>query len=286
MVWPVLICWRMCWSRSSAITCRFIGSLRSSHAKASIWIVRHLPDGSAQRVNWSLRWSMRSGSMFWLHRRSTPTTRQFPYLHPVTERPRPAASGLTSVMTGPRHRPLPLPYGSPISENRKGEHARQHLKNFTGALQADAYSGLHHLYGDGRIYEVSCWAHARRKFHDIHLTHLSPITTEALNRIGALYGIEEQVRGKPPEVRCSVRQDQARPILDDFRRWMEKMLRSLSAKSNTAGAIRYALSHWRALTRYADDGLFEIDNSAAERRCAPSPSVGRTTCSSAPIPAV
>ena len=43
------------------------------------------------------------------------------------------------------------------------------------------------------------------------------------------------------------------------------MLRSLSAKSETAGAIRYALSRWRALTRYVDDGLLEIDNSAAER---------------------
>lgn len=151
------------------------------------------------------------------------------------------------------------------SEDRKGEHPRQHLKNYSGALQADAYSGLHHLYGDGRIYEVSCWAHARRKFHDIHVTHPSPITTETLNRIGALYAIEDQVRGKPPDIRRSVRQEQARPILDDFRRWMEKMRQSLSRKSDTAGAIGYALSHWRALTRYVDDGLLEIDNSAAER---------------------
>jgi len=151
------------------------------------------------------------------------------------------------------------------SEDRKGEHPRQHLKNYSGALQADAYSGLHHLYGDGRIYEVSCWAHARRKFHDIHVTHQSPITTEALNRIGALYAIEDQVRGKPPDIRRSVRQDQATPILDDLRRWMEKMRHSLSRKSDTAGAIGYALSHWRALTRYVDDGLLEIDNSAAER---------------------
>lgn len=151
------------------------------------------------------------------------------------------------------------------SEDRKGEHPRRHLKEFSGALQADAYSGLHHLYGDGRIYEVACWAHARRKFHDIHVTHRSPITTEALNRIDALYGIEEQVRGKPPDLRCSVRQAQSKPILDDFRQWMEKMLRSLSAKSDTACAIRYALSHWRALTRYVEDGLLEIDNSAAER---------------------
>jgi transposase len=151
------------------------------------------------------------------------------------------------------------------SPDRKGEHPRQHLKNFKGALQADAYAGFHHLYDGGDVYEVACWAHARRKFHDIHVVHASPITTEAISRIGALYGIEEDIRGKPAEVRCEVRQARARPLLDDIRSWLEKSLRQLSAKSETAGAIRYALSHWRALTRYVDDGLLEIDNSAAER---------------------
>ena len=83
--------------------------------------------------------------------------------------------------------------------------------------------------------------------------------------IGALFGIEEEVRGKPAELRREIRQARARPLLDDLRTWMEKSLRQLSAKSETAGAIRYALAHWRALTRYVDDGLLEIDNSAAER---------------------
>ena len=150
------------------------------------------------------------------------------------------------------------------SEDRRGEHPRQHLKNFTGALQADAYAGFHHLYGN-HIYEAACWAHARRKFHDIHLAHASPTTTEALARIGALYAIEDEIRGKPVDLRLSVRQTRARPLLDDLRKWMEKALRSLSSKSETAAAIRYALSRWRALTRYTEDGLLEIDNSAAER---------------------
>ena len=150
------------------------------------------------------------------------------------------------------------------SEDRRGEHPRQHLKNFTGALQADAYAGFHHLYGN-HIYEAACWAHARRKFHDIHLAHASPTTTEALARIGALYAIEDEVRGKPADLRLSVRQARARPLLDELRKWMEKALRSLSSKSETAAAIRYAISRWRALTRYTDDGLLEIDNSAAER---------------------
>jgi transposase len=151
------------------------------------------------------------------------------------------------------------------SPDRKGEHPRLHLKNFKGALQADAYSGFHHLYEGGSIYEVACWAHARRKFHDIHVVHASPITTEAIQRIGALYGIEEEVRGKRANLRREIRQARAKPLLDDLRTWMEKSLRLLSAKSETAGAIRYAIAHWRALTRYVDDGLLEIDNSAAER---------------------
>jgi transposase len=151
------------------------------------------------------------------------------------------------------------------SEDRKGEHPRQHLKDFKGALQADAYAGFHHLYGDGAIYEVACWAHARRKFHEIHAIHASPATTEALERIRDLYVIEDQIRGKPADLRLAIRQTRARPLLDDLRKWMEKALHSLSSKSETAGAIRYALSRWRALTRYTEDGHLEIDNSAAER---------------------
>jgi hypothetical protein len=115
------------------------------------------------------------------------------------------------------------------------------------------------------IYEAACWAHARRKFHEIHVMHASPTTTEALARIGALYAIEDEIRGKPADLRLNIRQSRARPLLDELRTWMEKALRSLSSKSETAGAIRYALSRWRALTRYSEDGLLEIDNSAAER---------------------
>jgi transposase len=150
------------------------------------------------------------------------------------------------------------------SADRKGEHPRQHLQTFRGALQADAYAGFHHLYGE-RIYEAACWAHARLKFHEIHVVHASPTTTEALARIGALYAIEDEIRGRPADLRLSIRQTRAKPLLEQLRTWMEKAQRSLSSKSETAGAIRYALSRWRALTRYIDDGMLEIDNSAAER---------------------
>jgi transposase len=151
------------------------------------------------------------------------------------------------------------------SPDRKGERPRQHLLDYRGALQADAYSGFHHLYQDGAIYEVACWAHARRKFHEIHIAQPSPTTAEALERIGQLYAIEREIRGRPPETRLAARQARAKPLLASLRDWMETMIGRLSRKSDNAAAIRYALSRWRALTRYVDDGHLEIDNNAAER---------------------
>jgi transposase len=151
------------------------------------------------------------------------------------------------------------------SPDRKGENPREHLKLYQGALQADAYAGFHHLYEGGKIYEVACWAHARRKFHEIHIAHASPITGEAIERIAALYAIEAEIRGSTPEVRRSVRKARAKPLLESMRTWMEDTLAKLSRKSDTAAAIRYASSRWQALTRYVDDGQLEIDNNAAER---------------------
>jgi transposase len=151
------------------------------------------------------------------------------------------------------------------SPDRKGERPRQHLKLYKGALQADAYAGFQQLYEDGSIVEVACWAHTRRKFHEIHIAHPSSTTSEAIERIAALYAIEAEIRGSTSEVRRTIRQARARPLLDSMNTWLEATLAKLSRKSDTAAAIRYALSRWPPLTRYADDGQLEIDNNAAER---------------------
>jgi transposase len=151
------------------------------------------------------------------------------------------------------------------SPDRKGEHPRQHLESFRGVLQADGYAGFHHLYDTGKIVEAACWAHVRRKFFDLEQAHQSPIASQAIERIAALYAIEKEIRGKPPDERAIVRQSRARPLLDEMRRWLDHTLTGLSRKSETALAIRYALARWRALTRYVDDGSIEMDNNAAER---------------------
>ena len=151
------------------------------------------------------------------------------------------------------------------SPDRKGIHPQNHLAQFKGVLQADAYAGFNALYENGDIHEAACWAHARRKFHDLHAARPSPLTTEALRRIAELYLIEAEIRGKPPDQRKSVRQTASRPLLDELERWLRTSLEKLSRKSDTAAAILYALNLWPALTRYCDNGAIEIDNSAAER---------------------
>ncbi|SKA37287.1 IS66 C-terminal element [Enhydrobacter aerosaccus] len=108
------------------------------------------------------------------------------------------------------------------SADRKGERPQDHLRVFRGFLQADGYAGYNRLYGN-EIVEVACWAHARRKFHDLYVDNGSELAQEALQRIGTLYDIEAGIRGHSPAERQAVTQ----------------------------------------LCRYRDDGRLEIDNSAA-----------------------
>ncbi len=174
--------------------------------------------------------------------------------------------------------------------DRKGEHCRSELANFTGWLHADGYAGFGRLYeiarpaaaksgvrsadagllhGPPRVAEVACWAHVRRGFYDEYASNKSAIAKEALDRIGTLFDIERAIAGQPPESRRSVRQRTARPRITELATWLDEQLQKLPRKSDLAGAIRYARSRWHALTRYLDDGRLEISNNAAENHIRP-----------------
>jgi transposase len=128
--------------------------------------------------------------------------------------------------------------------NRQGIHPQTHLANFKGVLQADAFPGYDKIFADGNVREAACMAHARRKIHDLHVRKETVTTTEALRRIGELYTIEEQIRGKLPDWRKRIRQEQSRPLLDDFELWLRTRLLTLSTQSDTTKAINYMLNQW------------------------------------------
>lgn len=159
-----------------------------------------------------------------------------------------------------------------FTDNRRGEHVQRMLRHYRGYLQADAFAGFDALYAGGRIVEVGCWAHARRKFFEIAEAAPKDSRTtahEALDWIGRLYRIETDIHDKPPDEKRQVRQEQALPLLGQFRSWLDAALRAVLPRSPTAGAIGYALENWVALTRYTESGILDIDNNACERQIRP-----------------
>jgi hypothetical protein len=152
------------------------------------------------------------------------------------------------------------------SPDRKGAHPQEHLQAFRGILQADAYAGFNDIYRQGHVVEAACWAHARRKFHELSIGKTpSPMGQEAVRRIGQLYEIEREIHGMAAEERRRVRLERAKPLLDSFEKWLQEQLEKFSKKSAGAKAIQYSLGLWPALVRYCGDGRIEIDNNAAER---------------------
>ena len=107
--------------------------------------------------------------------------------------------------------------------------------------------------------------HVRRKFFDVYAATKSAVAHEALERIGALYDIERDIRGKPPDERRQHRQARSHPLAKALRTWTEATAPQLSGRSDLAGAFRYMLTRWAALTRVFDDGRIAIDNNPAER---------------------
>jgi len=110
-------------------------------------------------------------------------------------------------------------------------------------------------------------AHIRRKFFDLVVAHQWPIATQAVERIRALYRIEEEIRGRPAEQWHQDRNARARPLFESMRRWLEHSRQQLAHKSETAAPIRYALSLWDSLSRYLDGGRIELGRVEMWRGC-------------------
>jgi len=132
----------------------------------------------------------------------------------------------------------------------------------------DDYSGYKALIAEG-VTEAGCMAHARRKFFELHTNHQSQIAGEALAYFQKLYAIERDLAEVDPQTRQRLRQEQAKPILDEFHVWLLARRQQVPNGSATAKAIDYSLRRWAALIHYLDDGQVPIDNNWIENRIRP-----------------
>jgi len=149
--------------------------------------------------------------------------------------------------------------------DRKAERPIAHLAGFKGVLQVDGYGGYRVLAERGGVTLAFCWSHVRRRFYELAAAGAAPIASEALERIGSLYRIENEIRGRGADKRRAVRRERSRPIIEALEPWLREKLGLISQKTKLAESIRYALSRWEGLTRFLDDGRIEIDSNVVER---------------------
>jgi transposase len=152
--------------------------------------------------------------------------------------------------------------------SRAGQCAVDYLNGYRGYLQVDGYAG----YEQTKAQLVGCFAHARRKFIEAQKVQPKGKTGKAdwaINHIQKLYAIESRLKSKPVEEKPLIRQQQAGPVIDQLKDWLDKSALQLPPKTAIGKAIAYSLNQWPKLVRYIEHGALAIDNNRAERAIKP-----------------
>lgn len=156
--------------------------------------------------------------------------------------------------------------------NRKAENPKDFLAGFSGYLHTDGYSGYHNLPPE--ISVVGCWAHSRRKFDEalnsLPKTHQKgSAAAQGIAYCSALFKIEEEIAELSFEERQTMRQKEAKPVLDAILVWAKTQQNKTAPKSAMGKALYYLLEQWPYLVKYLEDGRLELSNNRAERSIKP-----------------
>ena len=157
-----------------------------------------------------------------------------------------------------------------FTDSRKRDGPEAIFAGFEGYVHADAYPGYDKLFLPGKVTEVACWAHTRRKFETAQRTD-PELGGRALELIGQLYQVETAARERnldAPGV-AALREQHALPVLDEIHAWLGAVEAQVLPKSPMGSAVHYALAQWEALKVYVTDGRLEIDNNRSERAMKP-----------------
>jgi transposase len=154
-----------------------------------------------------------------------------------------------------------------FTENRSRAGPAEFFANFEGTLVSDAYIGYELLESnsEGRIKIAGCHAHARRKFEELHKLGPTRQTATAMGYFRRLFDIEDDLRELSDDERHEQRQLRSRPVLEEFKRWMDEQLEVLRPKHELRGAIAYMTSRWECFERFLQSGDIPMDNNASEQ---------------------
>lgn len=164
--------------------------------------------------------------------------------------------------------------------SRAGSCVANYLNNYTGYLVTDGYSA----YEQTTAKLAGCWAHARRYFMEAikvqgnksnknnnnkHKTTSKSKAEIALDYISKLYALERTIKNLSPQEKYNQRQEQAKPIIDQYHQYLQQNSLTVLPNSLTGKAIQYSLKQWPKLVQYLNDGIIPIDNNRAERAVKP-----------------
>jgi len=157
------------------------------------------------------------------------------------------------------------------SSSRSQQVAKDLLEDYTGLLQTDGYAGYNAIAKKDGIILLGCFAHARRKFMDIVKVskNKSGKANVALSYIQKLYRIEKLAKDKTPNEILQIRQEQSKPIIDSFKKWLDDSIDKVPPSLSIGKAIAYTLNQWPQLIGFIDNGYAAIDNNKAENAIRP-----------------
>ncbi len=166
------------------------------------------------------------------------------------------------------------PGGSVVFDFRLGrgrDGPKQFLGQFEGILQTDGYTAYDQIGGSRMVY-AACWAHARRQFFEaVQLSPQDPLATLIVARMDQLFAVDAEARRRAIGLtgRHALRQERAKPLLDDIRSKIETAQSVALPSSALSKACHYALTLWRKLTRFLEYPELELSNNLAENSMRP-----------------
>jgi transposase len=156
------------------------------------------------------------------------------------------------------------------SPSRGSQVAKEHLDSYSGYVQTDGYDA-YDVACEGRedLVHVGCWAHVRRKFFEAK-TKKTGSAEEALSRIAKLYRAEDlREHYADSQQFAAARRAEVEPILEDFKKWLQKKMQQVPPGTLLGKAVAYADDQWPKLVRYLDHPAMTPDTNACENAIRP-----------------
>lgn len=168
------------------------------------------------------------------------------------------------TLVGDQQHPYNVYY---FTEDRSRAGPEQFLNDYSGVLVSDAYVCYESLQSEWaeRMAWACCHAHARRKFEEVHHLGATRQTTQALCYFQLLFDIEDQGRRLTTDERFAMRQKESRPVLQQFKTWMDEQLPTMRPKHVLRKPIEYMRKRWASFERFLESGAIPLENNAAER---------------------